>query len=275
MLQPMKAADYRRQARESLNKNWGIAVLTTFVATLLGGSTISSSGSAGSGSSSFSSGFESGFEAGANSPESSQAIADELARFISENQVLITIVSIVGIILSIWALATFILGGPTKIGLCKFNKNLYEGNGEAKLSNIFEYYDIFLKGFVANLLVTIYTVLWTLLFIIPGIIAAFSYSMTFYILADHPEMDANDAIKASKQMMKGHKWELFCLGLSFIGWIILSGFTLGIGYLFLAPYQEQAFYAFYRNISGTPSMSVTEELPVIVETPVVEETNEG
>ncbi|MBR3600970.1 MAG: DUF975 family protein [Lachnospiraceae bacterium] len=87
--------------------------------------------------------------------------------------------------------------------------------------------------------------------IIPGIIASLSYVMTNYILAENPEMSASETINLSKQMIGGNKWRLFCLRLSFIGWDILCGFMLGIGYLWLNPYKQAAEAAFYREISGT------------------------
>ena len=109
-------------------------------------------------------------------------------------------------------------------------------------------------SFLRNLFI----VLWTFLFIIPGIVKSYSYSMAAYIAAENPEMSATDAINESKLLMDGNKWRLFCLDLSFIGWSILCVFTLGIGYLFLRPYREAAFAAFYREI-------VREKSPVIVE----------
>ena len=93
-----------------------------------------------------------------------------------------------------------------------------------------------------------YIIGWALLFIIPGLIAAYRYQLTGYILAENPEMGANDAITRSKELMKGNKWRLFCLDFSFIGWDILSAFTLGIGDLWLTPYRSAAAAAFYREL---------------------------
>lgn len=107
---------------------------------------------------------------------------------------------------------------------------------------------------VANLLQWVLILLWTLLFIIPGIVASYSYAMTGYILAEDPDLTASQAIQRSKEMMRGNRWRLFCLQLSFIGWIILCLFTFGIGNLFLNPYQTAADAAFYREISGTGGM---------------------
>ena len=103
-----------------------------------------------------------------------------------------------------------------------------------------------------------------IVFIIPGIIAAYSYAMTGYILAEHPELTAGEAIDRSKQMMYGNRWRLFCLQFSFIGWDILSSLSLGIGTLWLRPYKQAATAAFYRDISGTEyTVSPEEHEPVL------------
>ena len=93
--------------------------------------------------------------------------------------------------------------------------------------------------------------LWSLLFVIPGIVAGYSYAMTGYILAEHPELTASEAIEQSKQMMSGNRFRLFCLQFSFIGWDLLCALTLGIGNLWLRPYKQAAEAAFYREVSGT------------------------
>ncbi|EEK80166.1 DUF975 family protein [Bacillus cereus] len=107
----------------------------------------------------------------------------------------------------------------------------------------------FMKAFLTYLLMYVYLILWTLLLIIPGIIKSFSYSMTYFILNDHPEYTANQAITESRRMMNGHKMDYFLLCLSFIGWFILSILTIGIGFLWLAPYFYATSAAFYEEIS--------------------------
>ena len=97
---------------------------------------------------------------------------------------------------------------------------------------------------------TIYIFLWTLLLIIPGIIKSYSYALTPYILVEHPEMSANEAIEESMRLMDGHKFDLFYLQLSFIGWAILSILSLGLGVFWLIPYQMTAQAAFYRDIKN-------------------------
>lgn len=94
----------------------------------------------------------------------------------------------------------------------------------------------------------IYTMLWTLLLVIPGIIKSYSYAMTEYLLEDDPELENNAAIEKSMAMMEGHKMELFLLDLSFIGWALLSILTLGIGLFWVVPYQYTAHCAFYEQL---------------------------
>ena len=112
---------------------------------------------------------------------------------------------------------------------------------------VFNNYGRYLGG---SLLVFLYTFLWSLLLIVPGIIKSYSYAMTPYIMHDNPEMDSEDCIDESRRMMSGHKWKLFCLDLSFIGWAILCIFTFGIGLLWLQPYIEASHAKFYEELKG-------------------------
>ncbi|MBR2018170.1 MAG: DUF975 family protein [Prevotella sp.] len=116
-------------------------------------------------------------------------------------------------------------------------------------SKLFDGYKYgFQRIFTTGLLQLIYTVLWYLLLIIPGIIKSYSYSMTYYILKDNPELKNNAAIEKSMQMMNGHKMDLFLLHLSFIGWAILCLLTMGIGFIFLIPYIYTAQAHFYEDL---------------------------
>lgn len=119
---------------------------------------------------------------------------------------------------------------------------------EVDFSKLFDGYHDFLRIAVTYLLRYVYIILWTLLLIVPGIIKAYSYSMTDYVLKDNPELKNNAAIEKSMAMMEGHKMQLFLLDLSFIGWAILCLFTLGIGFLFLAPYVQTAHAHFYEDL---------------------------
>lgn len=117
--------------------------------------------------------------------------------------------------------------------------------------------------FVSTLLVTLYTFLWSLLFIIPGIVKSYSYAMTNYILLDRPELSATDAIKESEKMMDGHKMDLFILELSFLGWILLSVLTCGVLVFYVEPYMAATRAAFYLELKG-PDPVPAEEEPTIV-----------
>ena len=107
-------------------------------------------------------------------------------------------------------------------------------------------------------LVYSYTVLWVLLFIIPGIVKSYSYAMTPYILLDNPELGAKEAITESRKMMKGHKMELLLLDLSFIGWIFLSMFTCGTLLLYVIPYKQASRAEFYRTLKGDDEQKAEE-----------------
>jgi len=98
----------------------------------------------------------------------------------------------------------------------------------------------------------LYTVLWTLLFVIPGIVKSYEYYMIPYLLAENPNMEAKEAFRLSRQMMRGQKWKTFVFDLSFIGWQILSAITLGIlGILYVNPYVYLAGAALYRKLRGS------------------------
>ena len=153
---------------------------------------------------------------------------------------------------SIVAVGPFILAGILGVGLYGVYLGIIRGK-ETKLENLF---DGFREGVVNNLLggllVGIFTFLWSLLFVIPGIVKGYSYSMTLFILKDNPEMSATDAITESRRMMNGNKWRLFCLDFSFIGWILLSTLTCGILYILVYPYMYAARAAFYESLKGAP-----------------------
>ena len=120
-----------------------------------------------------------------------------------------------------------------------------------------------LAVFLTNLLGGIFTMLWTLLLVIPGVIKSFSYSQANYIIKDMAasgrEIGATDAITASRMLMRGHKFEYFVLQLSFLGWAILATLTFGIGYLWLVPYMQATNAAYYRTIAGDHFLSVDED----------------
>src|SRR5690554_2970611 len=155
------------------------------------------------------------------------------------------------IFLLITGASTFIIIfvlGALSVGHSLVYLRAYRGE-EPKIETMFQpFATSYTNTLVAILLTTVFVFLWSLLLVIPGIIKSYAYSMTKYILADNPELDGYEAMKQSEHLMIGHKWRLFCLQFSFIGWAILSLFTFGIGYFFLVPYITAAETAFYLDL---------------------------
>ena len=144
-------------------------------------------------------------------------------------------------------LITIIIAGPFALGMAIFSLSLSRKQ-DAKLEMIFEGFKTFGTALGAYLLVAIFTILWALLLIVPGIIAAISYGQTFYIIADDKSIGIMEAINKSKKMMYGYKWKYFCLGLRFFGWSLLCILSLGIGFLWLIPYIQVSMAKFYDDV---------------------------
>jgi uncharacterized membrane protein len=117
-----------------------------------------------------------------------------------------------------------------------------------KAGDAFNGFDDFWSAFKVTFLVGLYTFLWSLLFIIPGIIKSFSYSMSMYILAENKGKSANECIRESMAMTNGHKMDLFVLGLSFIGWALLCGITFGIASIWVIPYMQTTYANAYKSL---------------------------
>ena len=149
-----------------------------------------------------------------------------------------------------YGIALFIIGSAVELGYDLLNVSLYQSADRPKIETIFSRFSIFGSALLLRFLMFLKTFLWTLLFIVPGIVAAFRYALAPYILAEHPELSATEAIEQSKQLMLGHKGRLFCLEFSFIGWYLLSALTGGLGMVFLAPYVKAAVTAFYLERTG-------------------------
>lgn len=149
----------------------------------------------------------------------------------------------------ILSLGSIIVAGPFGVGVAIFSLSIAR-NEEAALPQIFEGFQNFTTALFANLLMILFIFLWTLLLIIPGIIAAFSYAMTYYIIADNPDIGPMEAIDKSKEMMDGHKMDYFMLSLWFFGLALLCILTLGIGFFWLMPYMSVTIANFYNDIKG-------------------------
>ncbi|MEN8125175.1 MAG: DUF975 family protein [Bacteroidota bacterium] len=145
------------------------------------------------------------------------------------------------------SLILLFIAGPLAVGISVFSLKLSR-NEEARFEQIFEGFYKLKTSIIAYLLVVLFIFLWMLLLIIPGIIAAISYSMTFYIIAEDDSIEPMDAIDKSKIMMDGYKLKYFYLGLRFFGLALLCILTLGIGFLWLIPYAHVTFAKFYDDI---------------------------
>ena len=238
------AEDFRRIARNSLTNKWLIAVAVGLVASILGG--IGSNGPEfkvnidGSNiAMNFNMAGQTIYSTGTNG-----GINSEIGAFILASLPIIITAAL------FMAVIYFVLGSFVGVGYAKFNLNLVDRN-KASFENLFEYFSNWKTTTITRLLRALYTFLWSLFFIIPGIVAGFSYAMTEYILAENPELTPDEAIQASKSMMMGNRWRLFCLQFSFIGWDILATLAFGLGHLWLTPYKQAAYAAFYREVSGT------------------------
>lgn len=160
----------------------------------------------------------------------------------------------------IFSVAANLVLAPLSLGYINYFL-MFSKRQKPELGNLFDGYKNSPGiSIIATLIMSIYIFLWSLLFIIPGIIKSFSYAMTLYIIADNPKISALDAIKRSEKMMEGHKWDFFVLELSFLGWAILSLFTCGIGLLFLFPYIETAKAHFYLTLKENFEEEVQESI---------------
>ena len=122
---------------------------------------------------------------------------------------------------------------------------------EIAVGDVFSGFYYYWGAFKIYFLSSLFTFLWSLLFIVPGVIKAYSYSMAFYIYAENPEIGALDAIKKSQEMMEGRKMDFFVLQLSFFGWILLGYVTFFLSYIHTAPYIYTTCANFYYAIKPT------------------------
>ena len=219
------ASDYRSMARRALKNFWWLAVGVTLLATVLGG-----------GTSSLTVSFQ--------NSDVSRYYPEAMRRF---THVLVPVASVL-------AMGQFVLRGSISIGHDRFCLKLVDGE-QAQFEDLFSAFDIFGSAFVLNLLIALKVFAWSLLFVIPGIVKAYAYSMAYYIKLDHPDYGWNACITASRQLMDGHKWEKFVLDLSFLGWIIVGSLCLGVGTLWVTPYMEAANAQFYEYVRTCPSVA--------------------
>lgn len=228
----MNASELRLKARESLTGNYWPAVLAAFVASVFGALLIS------------------GGSFSVNIEERFSEVFGDLPATIK------WYLTVVGSAAGVLSFLNLILGGVVQLGYASYL--LKQQDREiCSVKELFSKFDYFGQGFLQLLLRNIFTALWSLLLVIPGIIKSLAYSMTPFLMAENPDLTAKEAIKLSQEKMMGHKGELFCMSLSFIGWSLLAALTGGIGFIFLHPYMNAAYAAFYRD-KISPKTAVTD-----------------
>lgn len=238
----MFAHDYRMAGRTALRGHWGLSVVVTLVAGLLGSSLMGTGGYV------VSSGSVAGHHTGVFywPGIAMESNAWSPFRWLWEwLSPLWGVLAAIGVFMFFYAIIIFIFGGAVDLGLKRYNILLVQGGQQPTLGTLFSRFSIFGRALLLRLATALFIFLWTLLFIIPGIIAGYRYAMAPYIMANNPEVGVLEALGRSKALMAGHKGRLFCLDVSFIGWYIVGALTLGIGFLWIGPYVGASRAAFF------------------------------
>ena len=148
-------------------------------------------------------------------------------------------------------IGAIIVSGPLVFGLSRVMIKRARNQGEVELGDLFNgFTECFGGSLILDLLTKIFVALWSILFLIPGLVKTYSYAMAPFILQDDPSKNWKQCLDESRAMMNGYKWKLFCLDFSFIGWYILGGLCFGIGTIFVIPYHEMARANFYLDLVG-------------------------
>lgn len=155
--------------------------------------------------------------------------------------------TVISMIPNVGNLISLFVTGAFTFGISVYFLTLIRG-GQTQLGNMFDGFHVYGKTLGLYLFMSLLIFLWLLLLIIPGIIASLAYSQAFFLLVDHPDLRVTDAVRRSKEMMKGHKWRLFCMQLWFALLSILCIFTLFIGFLWLVPYMYASLAKFYEDL---------------------------
>lgn len=176
------------------------------------------------------------------------SMADNTAGMMAIGIFLMVFIIVFVVLMAVVILLDVFIFNPLEVGCKKYYlRNL---NEPAQVGNIGYAFDNNYKNITKTMFFRdLFTVLWTLLFIIPGIVKSYEYQMIPYLLADNPQMTKEQAFEESKRMMQGQKWKAFVLDLSFIGWNILSALTLGIlGIFYVQPYMDATHAALYEAL---------------------------
>jgi len=152
-------------------------------------------------------------------------------------------------------LLSLLLAGPLQLGLCIYFLKITQGK-EVSFFDLFEGFKPLLNVLLAFVIINALTILGLLFFIVPGIIVSLGFSMTYYLLAEHPDMKFNEAMERSWKMTDGKKMELFVLHLRFIPWYLLGLLFFVVGIFVVVPWHYLAIANYYQEIKGV----VTEDM---------------
>ena len=194
--------------------------------------------------------------------EAEQGFLDAFNQLTEEEQriIAVALLTAVALITVVSILLKIFLFNPLKVGCYRFFRKNAEDSA-TRLGVIGEGFGAYGHTLATLFLTDLFTLLWTLLFLIPGVVKAYSYRLAPFILRDNPELSALEVITRSRQLMKGNKWRAFVLDLSFIGWFLLGAVTLGIVDLFWAvPYHQSAEAALYLDIKGAIAADAANKL---------------
>lgn len=158
------------------------------------------------------------------------------------------VLSVLNVIPGIGSLAVFVLTGVVTFGQSYCFLKQTRDDKQMDLKDFLVGFNDFASVTVLGIMQTLFIALWSLLFVIPGIVKAYAYSMAYYIKADHPEYTWKQCLDASQGLMMGHKAELFVQDLSFIGWLFVGALCFGVGTLWVLPYIEAARAQFYQSL---------------------------
>ena len=167
---------------------------------------------------------------------------------------------IIGVASYCGGLPAMLIEGPLNVGVVFVFISLMRGKNNIDIEDMFKgFRDNFGRNLLLGFLANLFIALWSLLFIIPGIVKAYAYSMAYYIANEHPEYDWKACLDESQRITRGHKLDLFVLDLSFIGWYIVGALCLGIGVLWVVPYHACAKINYFDAIMKLDGMGGTQE----------------
>lgn len=226
----MLARDFRARARESLANNWGLAMVICLLAGILSGGIdlVSSAG---------------GVTVTVDAAE--MGMRSMISRPMWSMMMTITLVS---------SLVALVIGGAVTMGRCTYFIKLHN-HEQAGFGDLFSQFNRIWDGIKMQVMMGLVVFLWSLLLIIPGVIAAYTYAMVPFLMAEFPELGIVNSMRESKRLMRGNRWRLFCMEFSFLGWNLLSVLTMGLLNLWINPYMNASMTAFYMEVTGRSGYS--------------------